>query len=314
MTFPGSERGDQTIDMESPGGPFDGGVDPTAARALSGLLERPKYELIPMRSVEREIEHLPPDAIVTVTASPVKSIEDTLRLAATLGGMGHDTVPHLAARMIHDRAHLTAVLDEVAAAGITRTFVIGGDAPEPGAYPDAVSLLRDMSEIGHPFAEVGIACYPEGHAFIPDDRLDQAIREKAPFAHYMTTQLCFDAEAIAKWIAGRRDDGIDLPVHVSIPGVTDAGKLIKLAARIGLGASRRYLSKNTRLLGRLVRPGGFAPDVLLDGLGPYVADRRLGITALHISTFNEVAATEDWRDRYLHSLNQIGRDPEAEPT
>jgi methylenetetrahydrofolate reductase (NADPH) len=306
-------RGDQTIDMASPAGQPSDRVHPEAARALSRLLERAKYELIPVRSVEDEIEHLPPGATVTVTASPTKPIEDTVKLAVRLHDLGHDTVPHLAARMIRDRSHLQALLDESAAGGLTRAFVIAGDAPDPGGYADAVSLLRDMAELGHGFTEVGIACYPEGHPLIPDDRLDEALHGKAPFAAYMTTQMCFDAAAVAGWISRRRHDGLDLPVHVGVPGVTDAGKLIRLATRIGVGASRRFLSKHTRLLGHLVKPGGFAPDALLDGLGPAAADERLGIDGLHIFTFNQVAATEEWRRDYLRSLSHFGTNAD-EPT
>lgn len=281
-----------------------GSPDRAAARAVTELLQRPKYELIPTRSVDEAIGHLPPATVVTITASPTHTIENTIDLAARLRRAGHQPVPHLASRMVRDRRHLRSIVEACGRADVSRVFVVGGDASEAGDYPDAVSLLRDLTDEGHPFTEIGIACYPEGHAFIPDDRLEEALWDKAPFADYMTTQLCFDAETIAKWVARRRDDGLELPVHIGIPGATDAMKLIRLATRIGLGASRRYLSKNSRLLGRLVRPGGFAPDALLDSLGPYLADPRLGVTALHISTFNQVAATEEWRRRYLEALDR----------
>ena len=61
----------------------------------------------------------------------------------------------------------------------------------------------------------------EGHAFIADGPLLDALREKAAFASYMTTQLCFDPAAIDAWIAARRAEGIALPVHLGIPGVAE---------------------------------------------------------------------------------------------
>ncbi|RPI21340.1 MAG: 5,10-methylenetetrahydrofolate reductase [Actinobacteria bacterium] len=211
-------------------------------------------------------------------------------------------MPHLAARMITDRSHLGAILDAITSAGITRTFVIGGDAPEPGKYLDALSLLRDMDDLGHPFGEIGIACYPEGHAVIPSPPLLQALRDKEEYASYMTTQMCFDPNAIVDWITARRADGIALPVHLGVPGVAELTKLVTLSARIGIGDSRRYLAKNSRLIGRLVRPGGFSADGLLDALGSHLAGPSLAIEGIHLFTFNQVADTEEWRHRYLETL------------
>ena len=71
-----------------------------------------------------------------------------------------------------------------------------------------------MAEIGHPLSEIGIPAYPQGHAFIADAPLLEALRAKAAFASYMTTQLCFDPNAIASWLAARRAEGITLPVHL----------------------------------------------------------------------------------------------------
>ena len=98
--------------------------------------------------------------------------------------------------MIRDRAHLSELIAWLEGAGVDRAFVVGGDAKEPGAYPDGLSLLRAMAEIGHPLAEIGIPAYPQGHAFIADGPILEALRAKVPFASYMTTQLCFDPGAI----------------------------------------------------------------------------------------------------------------------
>jgi len=284
-------------------------LDPASGRALTEILSTPKFELIPVKSVDEQTAYLPSAATVSVIASPTKTIEDTVALAAHLHEQGFSVVPHVAARMIADRAHLQVVLDALGAAGITRAFVIGGDATEPGIYFDALSLLRAMDELGHPFSEIGIGCYPEGHPLIAPLDLLQALHDKAPFAAYMTTQMCFDAELVASWIAARRNDGVTLPVHLGVPGVVEITKLVRLSARIGIGDSRRYLAKNTKLLGHLVRPGGYSPDGLLDGLGPYVADDALGIVALHLYTFNQVEATEAWRRRYLEELRSVETGP-----
>jgi methylenetetrahydrofolate reductase (NADPH) len=160
-----------------------------------------------------------------------------------------------------------------------------------------------MREVGHPLREIGIPAYPQGHAFIADGRLLEALRAKVSYAHYMTTQLCFDPAAIAGWIAARRAEGITLPIHVGVPGVADPQKLLAISARIGVADTHRFLVKNVRFVTRLVRSGGFyRPDALLAGLAPEIARPGSGIVDLHMYTFNAVGNFETWRREYLDRL------------
>ena len=183
---------------------------------------------------------------------------------------------------------------------ITRT---GKQVKEPGAYPDGLSLLRAMAEIGNPLHEIGIPAYPQGHPFIADGPLLDALRAKAAFASYMTTQLCFDPNAIASWLAARRAEGIALPVHLGLPGVAEPQRLLAISARIGVADTHRFLVKNTRFIARLIRSGGFyRPDGLLEGLAPSIADPAAGVADLHLYTFNAVDITERWRKAYLERL------------
>ena len=248
-------------------------------------------------------EHLPPGATVSVTASPTKGLEATVELAAQLRLAGFTVVPHLSARMVRDRAHLTALVGALEDAGIDRAFVVGGDEKEPGAYVDGLALLRELADIGHPFRHVGIPAYPQGHAFIADGPLLDALRAKAEFAQYMTTQLCFDPVAISTWLAARRAEGLTLPVHIGVPGVAEPQKLLALAARIGVADTHRFLAKNVRFVARLVRSGGFyRPDALLEGIAPTLADPSANVTGFHLYLFNAVEATEGWRHSKLRQL------------
>jgi methylenetetrahydrofolate reductase (NADPH) len=207
--------------------------------------------------------------------------------------------------MVRDRAHLRDIVAWLEGVGADRAFVVGGDEKEPGTYQDGLSLLRDMAEIGHPLAEIGIPAYPEGHPFIPDMALLEALRAKAAFASYMTTQLCFDPGAIATWTAARRADGIALPIHVGVPGVAEPHRLLAIGARIGVADTHRFLSKNVRFVARLLRSGGYyRPDGLLDGIGPVAADTASGIDTVHLYTFNAVRQTEAWRQRFLAGLRR----------
>lgn len=273
------------------------------ASALARVLGAPTFELIPLRNALDQAALLPPGSTVSVTASPAKGIEATIALCEQLQVRGFRAVPHVSARMVRDRAHLAELIAWLEGAGVDRAFVVGGDEKEPGDFPDGLSLLREMAEIGHPLAEIGIPGYPQGHSFIADEPLLESLRAKAAFASYITTQLCFDPAAIGRWVAARRAEGIGLPVHVGVPGVAEPQKLLAIAARIGVADTHRFLAKNIRFVTRLVRSGGFyRPDGLLEGLAPALADPAAGITGLHIYTFNSVDATERWRRAYLESL------------
>jgi methylenetetrahydrofolate reductase (NADPH) len=278
-------------------------ISPVAREALARVLRAPTFELIPLKNAMTQAAFLPAGATVSVTASPAKGIEATVALCERLQAAGFRAVPHLSARMVRDRAHLSDLIAWLEGAGVDRAFIVGGDTKEPGAFKDGLSLLREMHDIGHPLAEIGIPCYPQGHSFIPDGTLLEALREKARYASYMTTQLCFDPGAIASWLAARRAEGLTLPVHVGVPGVAEPQKLLAISARIGVADTHRFLVKNVRFVARLVRSGGYyRPDGLLAGLAPHIADPAAGIVDLHMYTFNAVETFETWRSQYLAKL------------
>lgn len=280
------------------------GLTAAASEALARVLSAPTFELIPLKNAMDQAAFLPPGARVSVTSSPIKGIESTVALSEQLQAAGFVAVPHLSARMVRDSTHLGDILARLEIAGIRHAFIVGGDAKVPGDFPDGLSLLRGMDEMDHPLTEIGVPCYPQGHPFIADDALLDALRAKVAYASYMTTQLCFDPGAIAAWLAARRSEGMSVPVHLGVPGVTDPQRLLAISARIGVADTHRFLTKNIRFVARLVRSGGyFRPDGLLEGLAPHIADRVAGIADLHLYTFNAVKPTELWRRRYLAGLD-----------
>ncbi|MFN0153576.1 MAG: methylenetetrahydrofolate reductase [Gaiella sp.] len=267
---------------------------------LRRLLEQPRYEVIPLAgAVEQVVAHVPKDIRLTVTVSPTRGLEPSLDTMTTLASYGYRVVPHLSARLIRDEGHLREVVircREVAA----DAFVIAGDPPEPaGLYESAADLLRALERVGHPFTQLGIAGYPEGHALVDQAMLDAALAEKAPVATYLTTQMCFHPASIHEYLRRLRAREITLPLWLGIPGVVNPAKLIRISTRIGVGDSLRYARKNASRIARLLRPGGARPDRLLRGLQPTLADDALGVAGLHVFCFNEFAATEAWRQELL---------------
>ncbi len=272
--------------------------------ALIRMLERPCWEIIPLKGVERQLDHLPPGATVAITCSPDKGIPATLDLAARMAGHGFPLIPHLAARMVRDRAHLQDILKRLEDLGIDRLFVIGGDLEEPiGPYDSSFQLLRAMEGIAHGITEVGVGAYPEGHPLIDRATLPGYLEDKQPLAAYMVTQMCLDPEVILNWLGEMRQLGIRLPVKIGIPGVASRTKLLQIAIKIGVGRSARFLKSHLKLVGEMVTPGGFSPDELVLGLAPQLDDERLNICGFHFFTFNQLETTVRWRTRMLGRLD-----------
>ena len=283
-----------------------GGGSPLPAperAALAVVLADPIFEVIPLRNLEDEAANLPPGSLVSVTASPAKGLGATLAWAARLAAAGHRAVPHLSARMVRDRGELAELLAQAREAGLTRAFVVGGDADDPGEYLDGLSLLRAMAELGHPFTVLGVPAYPQGHATIPGPALLAALDAKAPFVRHATTQMDFDAGAVAAWVRARRAAGLALDVVVGVPGVADPKRLMGIAARIGVTDTKRFLTKNLRFAAGLARSGGlYRPTGFVEALAPLLVERGSGVTGLHLYTFNGVGSTDAWRREELERL------------
>jgi methylenetetrahydrofolate reductase (NADPH) len=273
--------------------------------ALKALVAGARFELIPLKTAHEKARALPPASSVTVTASPSHGIEATFDLAEAVAGDGHDVTPHLSAHMLRDRSHLVDLLARARDGGFRSVFVVGGDARDKGEYHDGLMLLRAIHEVGHPFEEIGVPAYPEGHPDIPEDVLLGALREKQTLAHHMSTQMCFDPTAVTAWIARMRHEGITLPVHLGTPGVAEITKLMTIAARIGVADSARYLKKNRSMIGHLMKQGSFGPDAFLEALAPTIADPSADVRGLHLFTFNQVEATAAWQARMLAELDEL---------
>ena len=267
---------------------------------LLELLRHPRYEVFPLPGIAEEVaDHVPTDVKMTVTSSPRRGIEATLRLTEELVTSGFDVCPHLSARLVTDQEHAREIVARLRDVGVRDVFVIGGDSEQPGGpFASAYELILAMGELGRPFVEVGIAGYPESHPFIDDETTIRVMFEKEPFATYIVSQLCLDAGVIAGWIDRVRRRGVRLPIHVGIPGVVPRRKLLRIATKIGVGESTRFVRKQGNLVARLLMRGNVSPGRLVDELGPHLG----AIAGFHVYTFNELEATERWRRETLEGL------------
>ncbi|MFP3915925.1 MAG: methylenetetrahydrofolate reductase, partial [Actinomycetota bacterium] len=265
-----------------------------ARRAIAAWLEDPIFELIPLPGVMDQARHLPSGARVSITASPTRSLDESIDLAGELIAAGFRTTPHLSAAMVRDGAHLQRLLTRMSDIGVTSAFVVGGDGEPTGPFGDGLALLKEMEAVGHSL-ELGIPCYPEGHPQISEDVLEDALLSKRPYASWMTSQMCFDASSLSEWTQATRRRGVDLPLVLGMAGVADRLKLMQISARIGVGRSLAFLRKNAGLVSAFVKPGGYDPGEFLMDLGELSVHQRLDVAGCHIYTFNQCETTEEWR-------------------
>ncbi|EPR14924.1 5,10-methylenetetrahydrofolate reductase [Sphingobium indicum IP26] len=240
---------------------------------------------------------IPAGTPISVTYLPGETMPARVAAARTVKSLGFVPVPHISARRLpskDDLVEFLTVLDgEV---GIDRAFVIAGDPPAPmGPYEDALAVIRsgllDRAGIG----TVGISGYPEGHPDIGREKLDQAMKDKiAALAEQgkrveIMTQFAFDADAILDWLARIRRDGVAAPVRIGLPGPASVGKLIRFAARCGVGASARVMVKYGASISRLLSTAG--PEHLIESLARQRDPAIHGEAMLHFYPFGALVDT-----------------------
>ncbi|MBW3592142.1 MAG: methylenetetrahydrofolate reductase [Actinobacteria bacterium] len=268
--------------------------------ALGELLARARYEVLPLDGIADQVsEHVPPDVKITVTSSPRRGVETTLAVAEELAERGYEVAPHVAGRLVRGEEHLREIVERLRAARIRDMLVVGGDADEPaGPYSGAVALLPALAELDHGLEEIGITGYPESHPLISDEATIQAMFDKERYATYIVSQLCFDPDTIASWVARVRRRGTHLPIYLGIAGAVPMTKLVRVSSRIGVGESMRFASKNAGRFARLLLPGAYRPDRLVRQIAEATPEDA-GIAGVHVYTFNELGSTEAWRQRLL---------------
>lgn len=289
----------------TPIGRIPAGGAPQARGCALRALERPRFEVVPIRGALEAAVHLPEGSEVAVSCSPTLGIENTLSLAEELSERGFRVVPHLAARLVASPRHLTGLLRRMEDSGLREAFVVGGDSKEPrGTFASGLELLEAVSRLGHGLERIGVPAYPEGHPLLAEEELREALLEKQRFASYMVTQICFDPHTILRWLERVRRQGISLPVYVGVPGAVERGRLLRVSFKIGIGDSVRHLRKQRGMAGRLMARAGYTPDDLVEGLSPHVGTAGYGIRGFHVNTFNQVETTEHWRRQMLASQDR----------
>ena len=304
---------DERARLSDGGGVVGGGASPrgearrgSPRAALLEALASPRYEVLPLAGIEDAVaEHVATDVKLTVTVSPTRGIATTLDVAARLSELGYRVVPHVAARLVVDEAHLEEILQQLHALHLREVFVVAGDTEQPsGRFEGAAHLLAAMAELGHGLDAIGITGYPESHPFISDAATIDAMFAKERFATYIVSQITFDPGTIRSWIDRVRRRGTQLPIYIGVAGPVARKRLLRISTRIGVGDSLRFLSRHGGWLPRVFLPGSYSPEGLLEQLAPELADPAKRVPGFHVYTFNAVDQTERWRREAIDRLRE----------
>jgi methylenetetrahydrofolate reductase (NADPH) len=274
---------------------------------LRSLIAEARYEVIPLKNLEPQLEHIPAGSTVSVTCSVNKGQQATLDLTDRIIGLGHAAVPHISARLTEDDVAVKKLAEFCRERNLSEIFLVAGDAPEPvGRYDGVVAFLQDFLGHDHGLRRIGVTAYPDGHSLIPAEVVHQALHAKqalladAGVEGFASTQMHFDTKQWIQWARDERAAGLTLPLHIGTPGAIDRMKLISLSTKLDIGSSVRFLKKNSGAIGRLLRPGGYDPVKFLTPLAK-VAD-ELNLEGVHLFTFNNVKDTAAWQQKMLAKL------------
>ena len=258
-------------------------------RPLSFEIFPPKGDLTvdQARELMRGLGPLRPDFVsVTCSAGGSGNSGSTSAVAAMVQDeFGIPAVAHLTCRTLTHEA-LAATIEELKAAGIVNVLALRGD-PVPGVplgdYAHASDVIPELVDTG--FC-VGAAAYPEGHIACEDlaDDVRHLRTKQDAGASFFVTQLCFDDEAIFRFLERCRRAGITVPITCGIMPFMSKKQL----SRMVFMCAASLPSPVIRLLARheddpeALRAAGvdYATQQLLD------LD-RYGVSGLHLYTMNK---------------------------
>ncbi len=230
---------------------------------------------------------------------PGEDADKRVEACAKLGTAGLNAIPHISARRLTSADELDDYLSKVTGAGVDRVLLIAGDPPKPmGPYADTLAIIKSGLLEKHGIRTVGIAGHPEGHPDVSSELLWQFLQDKTSelamrgIGCEIVTQFSFDAEAMLGWLAELRRRGIDAPAAIGVPGPASVKTLLKYAARCGVGASSKVVTKYGFSLSKLF--GSAGPERFLDTLVNGLADNGLGQVRAHIYPFGGFADTANW--------------------
>ena len=224
-----------------------------------------------------DLNTLPSVKDVYVTMLPGGDYKETAEKSGDLVNKDFKPVPHFPARSIENEAQLKDFVNRCKNEGVKQALVIGGSRDPLGKFDSSIQLL----ETGYfEKMKIGIAGHPEGSPDISDSKLEEAMKDKKPYADYIVTQWLLDPQLIVDFISKQT-----VPVHVGITGPLKITSLIKFANIVGAKNSINFLKSNFSKALDLLKPKD--PNDLIGKVKSHT-------DFFHIYTFGGLKETNKW--------------------
>jgi len=246
---------------------------------------------------------LPAGTVVYVPFLPRAAMADTADACRRLTAQGLRPVPHLTARSLTNRQKLIESLSRLADSGAESLLLIAGDRRRAaGPFKSTLDVLDTglLQEYG--FRGIGVAGHPEGHTAADPEVLNDALRRKAAYAResesamWIVTQFAFSGAPVISWLERVRDEGLDLPVRIGVPGPAKVQTLLRYAVQCGVAASSHMLARRPGAVSRLL--GRWTPDEMVAELAlRSVASPKLPIAGIHVFPFGGLLQSIDYFTR-----------------
>ncbi len=284
--------------------------------AVLSFLDNFSIEASPHTIVEIDSypEYLSPGTTIYIAHPPNTLLDDVIQMATRLREFGYKPVPHLIARKLRSQAELDSALGQMRDIGIDQILVVAGDLMQPlGPFGSTMELLQTGLLLQHGFKTVGIAGHPEGSGAIGPTMLHRALYDKAQFAAdtglmmYIVTQFGFNTQAVFDWEAALSTNGIELPIHVGMAGLTPLKQLLHYAIHCGITASMRMLVGKASAMSKHIK---LTP---VDELVPAFARHRLShpdcrMIRAHFYAFGGAERTVRWLNAIRSGNFEIDND------
>jgi methylenetetrahydrofolate reductase (NADPH) len=247
------------------------------------------------------------------TAADLKASVEPDFISVTYGAGGstrdrtHSVVTRIQGELgITGMAHLTcvgstqdeiqAVVDRLHQSGVSNVLALRGDSPQgTGTYqptPGGFAFANDLIEFlaARYDLSIGAACYPEVHpeAISAEKDLLVAKAKQDAGAGFLTTQLFFDNELYARFVARARAAGITIPIVPGIMPITNVAQIERFTRMCGA-------SIPPSLMARLKACEDDAGAVMATGIEHAITQCRAllaaGAPGVHFYTLNKSHAT-----------------------
>lgn len=232
-------------------------------------------------------------------------IEDMVATAARLARDGFQVMPHFPARIIRDANMLSDWIARYQGeAGVEQALLLAGSGASPhGDYHSSIQLLESGLFDKAGFKRLHVAGHPEGNRDIDPDgsmkNVEEALHWKQKFSETtdaemaLATQFSFEAKPVIAWADAIKEAGVDIPIHIGVPGPAKLQTLIKFAIACGVGPSLKVLQKRAMDVTKLLLP--YTPTEFVADLATHkAANPDFNITHVHFFPLGGIKSNATW--------------------